>query len=117
MAKQYLKVSLPSVPWQLAEDGTLNTADVALVDCKCVRKILNIGADEGMHAFNDEELEVLALRAKAWQERESGSLWPAQYFAAEPVAVVEHPNPRRKSIRLIACHSYCQLWKYAPQCN
>ncbi len=117
MAKQYLKVSLPSVPWQLAEDGTLNTADVALVDCKWFRNNLNIAADEGMHAFNDEELEVPALRAKAWQERESGSLLPAQYFAAEPVTVVEHPNPRLKSIRLIACHRYCQLWEHAPQCN
>ncbi len=96
------------------KDGDLRTADVALVDCKWFK---NDGDHGAVEPFNDQEFKLPALKAKSFVDRESGSLWPVRYFAAEPVTVLEHPSVGLKNARLIACHRYCQFWEYAPACN
>lgn len=114
VARQFLSVSLPLFPLEVAEDGHLKTMDVALVDCKWFK---NDGDHGAVERFNDQELEVPALKAKLFVDRASGSLWPVRYFAAEPVTVLEHPSVGLKNTRLIACHRYSQFWEYAPACN
>lgn len=106
--------AVPPTNVQLMKDGDLRTADVALVDCKWFK---NDGDHGAVEPFNDQEFKLQALKAKSFVDRESGSLWPVRYFAAEPVTVLEHPSVGLKNTRLIACHRYCQFWEYAPACN
>ena len=119
VARHFLSVCLPSFPLEVTEDGDLKTVDIALVNCKWFK---NDGDHGAVEPFKDQELEVPALKAKSFADRESGSLWPVRYFAvrnfaAEPVTVLEHPNVGLKNTRLIACYRYCQFWEYAPAFN